>query len=105
MTKATTPAEDKAAEAAEKARAAEARAAARPKEQNPKMLVATERGYYDGVLYEPGDVFENTLNLPVMRPAKEAVPATLYTQAEPAQPARPTWFRSADKKKAADADE
>jgi hypothetical protein len=101
MSKATTPAEDKAAEAAEKARIAEARAAARPQEQNPKTLVAIDRGYYDGVLYEPGDVFENTLNLPVMRPAKEAVPATLYTQAEPAQPAKPTWFKSADKKKAA----
>lgn len=91
-------AEDKAAVAAENEAQRKAREAARPKEKNPKLLRAKERGYYDGVLYEPGDVFDNTLNLPVERPAKDAVPPTLYTQAEPAQDAKPTWFESADKK-------
>ena len=92
-------AEDKAAAAAEAAKTEAARLAARPKGDNPKMLRAKERGYFDGVLYEAGDVFENTLNLPVERPAKPEVPPTLYTQAEPAQPAKPTWFESADKPK------
>lgn len=90
--------EDKAALAAEAEAQRKAREAARPKEKNPKTLRAKERGYYDGVLYEPGDVFENTLNLPVERPATGEVPPTLYTQAQPAQPAKPTWFESADKK-------
>lgn len=97
-----TKADDKAAEQAEAARAQKAREAARPKESNPKRLRAKERGYYDGQLREPGDVFDNTLNLPVMYPGKEAVPPTLYTQAEPAQPPRPTWFEDADKKPGAD---
>lgn len=91
-------AEDKAALAAEAEAQRKAREAARPKEKNPTKLRAKERGYYDGVLYEPGDVFENSLNLPVERPAKPEVPPTLYAPAQPAQPPKPTWFESADRK-------
>lgn len=30
----------------------------------PKLVKAIERGYYDGVVREVGEVFTNTLNLP-----------------------------------------
>lgn len=87
-------AEAKAIEARQKAIQEAARAAVRPKEKNPALLRATERGYYDGHLYEVDEVFENTLNLPVLIPS--AASKNEKTGVETPGPLVATWFVDAN---------